>query len=44
MERPCRYVLRPPLAVDRIERLGDGRVRVGMKRAWSDGTAAIELS
>jgi len=44
LERLCRYVLRPPLAVDRIERLEDGRVRVGMKRAWSDGTGAIELS
>lgn len=44
LERLCRYVLRPPLAVDRIERLEDGRVRVGMKRVWSDGTGAIELS
>lgn len=44
LERLCRYVLRPPLAVDRIERRPDGRVRVGMKRVWSDGTGAIELS
>ena len=28
----------------RIELLGDGRVRVGMKRVWSDGTSGIELS
>jgi len=40
LERLCRYVLRPPLAVDRIERRPDGRVRVGMKRVWSDGTDA----
>jgi len=44
LERLCRYVLRPPLAVGRIERLENGRVRVGMKRVWSDGTAAIEVS
>ena len=44
LERLCRYVLRPPLAVGRVERLDDGRVRVGMKRVWSDGTGAIELS
>ena len=44
LERLCRYILRPPLAAARIERLPDGRVRVGMKRVWSDGTSAIELS
>ena len=44
VERLCRYVLRPPLAVGRLERLADGTVRLGMKRAWSDGTTAIELS
>ena len=44
LERLCRYILRPPLAAGRIERLPDGRVRVGMKRTWSDGTSAIELS
>ena len=44
LERLCRYVLRPPLAVGRLERLDNGRVRLGMKRTWSDGTTAIELS
>ena len=44
LERLCRYVLRPPLAVGRLERTQDGRVRVGMKRAWSDGTAAVEFT
>ena len=48
LERLCRYVLRPPLAQGRIERItgADGRtlVRVGMKRTFSDGTSAIELS
>jgi hypothetical protein len=44
VERLCRYMLRPPLAAERLERLDDGRVRIGFKRAWTDGTAAIELS
>jgi hypothetical protein len=33
-----------PLAVKRLERLPDGRVRVGMKRVWSDGTGAVEFT
>ena len=32
LERLCRYIFRPPLATGRIERLPDGRVRIGMKR------------
>jgi hypothetical protein len=44
LERLCRYVLRPPLALGRLERLPDGRVRVGMKRVFSDGTGAIDLT
>ena len=35
-EQLCRYLLRPPLADDRLRLLGDGRVRVQLKRAWSD--------
>lgn len=42
LERLCRYILRPPLAVDRIERMPDGRVRVGMKRVWSSACGAME--
>ena len=34
----------PPLAAERLEQLEDGRVRIGFKRAWADGTAGIELS
>ena len=48
LERLCRYVLRPPLALPRVERFtgADGRtmVRIEMKRTYSDGTHAIELS
>lgn len=44
LERLCRYVLRPPLALGRLERLPNGRVLLGLKREWSDGTTGIELS
>ena len=30
--------------MERLETLPDGRVRLGLKRVWSDGTTAIELS
>jgi len=32
-----RYVLRPPLAQDRLEMRPDGLVRVALKRAYADG-------
>ena len=41
LEQLCRYLLRPPLAGDRLRLLGDGRVRVQLKRAWSDGTTHL---
>ncbi|MBO84243.1 MAG: hypothetical protein CL927_02700, partial [Deltaproteobacteria bacterium] len=44
MEQLCRYIARPPLAKERVEALPGGRVRIGLKRAWSDGTTALELS
>jgi hypothetical protein len=40
-EQLCRYVLRPPLADNRIRRLTDGRVRLELKRPWSDGTTPL---
>jgi len=40
-EQVCRYLLRPPLADDRLRLLGDGRVRVQLKRAWSNGTTHL---
>ena len=36
--------MRPPLARERLERREDGTVVVSLKRAWSDGTTALELS
>ncbi len=44
LERLCRYVLRPPLALGRVAKLPNGRVVLGFKRAWSGGTSGIELS
>ena len=44
LERLCRYVQRPPLAQERLSRKPDGTIVVGMKRVWSDGTAAVEFS
>ena len=42
-EALARYVLRPPLAQERVAVLADGRVRVTLKRAFSDGTTAVEM-
>ncbi len=39
-----RYLLRPPLAVDRLEVEPDGRVRFTMKRTFEDGTAALSFT
>jgi hypothetical protein len=41
--RLLRYVLRPPLAQDRLAVLPDHRVRLTLKRPWSDGTYALEM-
>ena len=39
----CKYILRPPLANDRLKILDDGVVRLEFKKPWSDGTSSIEL-
>jgi hypothetical protein len=36
-------LLRPPLAYERIERRPDGLVRIALKRAFADGTLAVEM-
>ena len=38
-----RYVLRPPIAQERLERRPDGLVRIALKRASADGTVAVEM-
>jgi hypothetical protein len=39
----CKYILRPPLANDRLKILDDGEVRLEFKKPWSDGTMSVEL-
>src|ERR1019366_1824275 len=41
VERLARYILRPPLAQNHLERLPDGRVVLHLKRTWRDGTTAV---
>ena len=39
-ERLIKYILRPPVAADRVQRLPGGRVRLTLKRPFADGTWA----
>ena len=41
VERLCKYITRPPVAQDRLERRADGKLELGVKRAWRDGTRAL---
>jgi len=41
LERLCHYLLRPPLAQERLEILADGRVGLTLAHAWADGTRAL---
>ncbi len=44
LERLCHYLLRPPLAQERIELLAGGRVGVTLAHPWADGTRALTFS
>ncbi len=41
LERLCRYVARPPVATDRLERLLDDRLLYHLRHPWRDGTTHI---
>jgi len=41
LEKLCHYLLRPPLAQERLELLRDGRVCCTLAHPWSDGTRAL---
>ena len=43
-ETLCRYVLRPPLANDRLHVLSDDQVQLDFKRPWSDGTKSVVMA
>ncbi len=38
LEQLCRYLLRPPVAQERVRRMGDDRILLTLKAAWADGT------
>jgi hypothetical protein len=42
-EALLRYVLRPPLAQERLALRPDGLVRIVLKRAFGDGTSAVDM-
>ena len=42
-EALLRYVLRPPLAQERLEPVRDGLVRIVLKKAYADGTLAVDM-
>src|SRR5262245_56245967 len=42
-EALVKYVLRPPLANNHVELTDDGMVRVILKKAFRDGTIAVEM-
>jgi len=44
LERLCKYVPRPPLAVGRLTQVSDELLSFQLKTPWSDGTCAILLS
>jgi hypothetical protein len=41
LEQLCRYVLRPPIAQERLSRTADGRILLTLKAEWTDGTTAL---
>jgi hypothetical protein len=41
LERLCRYIHRPPLALERLEALPDGRLTYRLKTRWRDGTTHV---
>lgn len=41
LEKLCHYLLRPPLAQERVELLPDGRVGLTLAHPWADGTRAL---
>ena len=44
LEQLCRYLLRPPLALDRLRTLDDGRIGIALKRPWGDRTTHVTMT
>ena len=43
VERLCKYITRPPVAQDRLERRTDAKLELSFKKPWRDGTRALVL-
>ena len=41
LERLCRYAARPPLAVECLARLADGRLTYRLKTPWRNGMTLV---
>lgn len=41
LQKLCKYLLRPPIAEDRLKKLNNGEILFEMKTTWGDGTRAI---
>ena len=41
LERLCRYLSRPPIPQDRLERPGDGKLVLSLERTWKGGVKAV---
>ena len=41
LERVCRYILRAPVAAERVHLTSDGQVRLSLRHPWRDGTTAF---
>jgi hypothetical protein len=44
LERLCRYVTRPPIALERLSERDDGCVEVAFRKPWCDGPRAVVLT
>ncbi len=44
LEHLCRYLIRPPLAPDRLRLLADDKVCVELERPWSDFTTHVTMT
>ena len=42
-ERLLRYILRPSVAQEHVQKTAEGLVRIALKKPWSDGTTAVEM-
>jgi len=42
-EARLKYVLRPPIAQERVTRVPEGLVRIALKKRFTDGTFAVDL-